>query len=260
MAGDAVSNSVNSLPAEGAPPVAPAPLTPPRQVVVEFADATLLPALGSAIPLRHVNLQLAAHEVCVVCPQRGREFLPLADAALGLLPPKSGQVLWRGRAWSDYSVDEQLGARQRFGRVFWGEAWISNLDLWDNVLLPRRHHSRLPDVQIEAQTRVWAAKFGLEDIPRRRPSLVPLAIRRVSEWVRAFADEPDVLLLEAPTRDAPDEAVERLRTAIAESARRGAAVLLQTTEERIWHGWRFEQQRNYRVVDEGRLEVVETIS
>lgn len=227
-----------------------APTPPPRRVLLEFVDATLIPSSSTSPRLRSVRLDLAAGELCLIRSQVGRECLPLAEAALGILTPSGGETRVFGKNWRELPSREQLRTRSRFGRVFCREAWISNINLYENVMLPARHHSSLPDQTIEANATRWSKRFGLEELPRERAALVSAGVRRMAEWTRAFAHSPDILLLESPTRDLPDESIEKLRDAVDESLARGAAVLLQTEEERLWSGWQNSSTRRFRVEGE----------
>jgi ABC-type transporter Mla maintaining outer membrane lipid asymmetry ATPase subunit MlaF len=204
---------------------------------VEFRQATLLPTHRAVHTMRQINLQLEERELSLVRLEAGREALPLVDAALGLLPPASGEVLYQGRCWDEWSPVEQTRHRGRVGRVFHGEAWISNLSLRDNVLLASRHHTQRSESELSCDLVRWSERFGLADVPRERTSQVPTALRRLAEWVRAFLIEPEVLLLEDPTAGVPRTSVPALIAAVDEVTSRascGATVLWLTTDEQVW--------------------------
>src|SRR5258708_7381268 len=114
------------------------PSEPPR-AVVEFHHVTLLPASRRHDALNDVNLTVGEGQCVLVFSPPGHEGLPLADAALGLLAPSAGEVRILGDDWTVLAVREQLARRGRIGRVFEHDAWISNLNVLENVLLQRRH-------------------------------------------------------------------------------------------------------------------------
>lgn len=246
-------NYATLLPHAYAAARAAAALVPPRRVVVEFDHATLLPAERVTLTLRNVDLLIHAGEIVIVQLVPGTESLPLVDAALGMLEPSAGVVRVNGRDWTSLLPEEQLIWRGRAGRVFNGEAWISNLTLADNVVLSRSHHTHDSIDLIAADTKRWAQRFGLEAVPAERPSLVPASIRRLCEWVRAFFHEPALLLLENPTRGAPREATEKLLSALVEAQGRGAAILLLTTDDELWSASSLQDATRFVIRDDRLL-------
>jgi phospholipid/cholesterol/gamma-HCH transport system ATP-binding protein len=200
------------------------------RAVLEFrhADFPSLPRrYGTVGP---VNLTLRGGECALVVTPPGAESLPLADAALGLVAPRAGEVCFLSDDWTRLGVREQLARRGRIGRVFEHAAWINNLSVRDNVLLPRQHHTALGLERLLADARHWARRFGLAGVSAERPSSLPGGELRLAEWVRAFSLEPDLLLLEHPTRGAPRERIADLLAAVAEARTRGAAVLWLASE------------------------------
>jgi phospholipid/cholesterol/gamma-HCH transport system ATP-binding protein len=197
---------------------------PPRPVL-EFRDAELPPFTRRYDALQRVNLTLCAGDCALVVTGPGEEGLPLADAASGLIVPRAGYVRIMGDEWTRLGPREQLVRRGRIGRVFERPGWINNLNVLDNVLLPRRHHTDAADERLLGDARHWAERFGLEGVPSERPSSVPADQLRLAEWVRAFSLEPVLLLLEYPLRGVPRERFASLLSAVTEARCRGAAVL-----------------------------------
>jgi ABC-type transporter Mla maintaining outer membrane lipid asymmetry ATPase subunit MlaF len=196
-----------------------------RRPVLEFDDAEIPPLTRRMEALYHLNLKLCEGDCALVATGRAGEDLPLADAALGLAMPRAGQVRFLGDDWSRLGPREQLDRRGRIGSVFERSAWINNLNVLDNVLLSRRHHTGLADEQLLRDARCWAERFGLNALPAERPSSVPPEQLRLAEWVRAFSLEPVLLLLEHPMRGVPRERFASLLSAVNEARSRGAAVL-----------------------------------
>jgi len=198
--------------------------SPPRPVL-EFRDVELPPLSRRYDAMRQVNLTLGEGECAVVLAPPAQEGLPLADAALGLIEPGAGEVRFLGEDWVRLGVREPLARRALVGRIFDRAAWINNLNVLDNVLLPRRHHTTLSEEQLLADATRWARRFGLQTLPAERPSSVADDQLKLAEWVRAFSLEPVLLLLEHPMRGVARERREALHWAVAEARTRGAAVL-----------------------------------
>jgi len=213
-------------------PESATPTGSPRPVL-EFRSVELPPLSRRYDAMHHVNLTLGEGECAVVLVPPSQEGLPLADAALGLVEPSAGEVRFLGEDWSRMGVREQLARRALVGRIFERPAWINNMNVLDNVLLPRRHHTVLSEERLFSDAMRWAERFGLQTVPAERPSSVADDQLRLAEWVRAFSLDPVLLLLEYPMRGVASERRDALHRAVAEARAGGAAVLWVASDAEV---------------------------
>jgi len=218
-------------------PGAPAVILPSKEqrTVLEFCDATVIPASAQFVPLRQVNLQLNEGDLALVRVDASRAELPLADAALGIFLPDSGTIRFAGDQWSTLSPSNQSAHRGQIGRVFHRWGWVSNLNVLENVTLAERHHSKRPTAEIEHEAHTWARRFGLKEIPVGRPTFVEPSDLQRCQWVRAMLGKPDLILLEQPLDDSLMVHHEELYQAVEQCRRRGAAVVWTTRIDRVWN-------------------------
>jgi phospholipid/cholesterol/gamma-HCH transport system ATP-binding protein len=184
--------------------------------------------------LWQAGLVLRAGELALVRLEPERHRVPLADVACGLLDLAEGSAKFQGVDWTERSFNDAAGCRARVGRVFEGHAWVSNLDLDENVLLAGRHHTHQSDRELEEAAATLARAFGLPGLPRGRPSAVPRADRKRAALVRAFLGEPALLLLERPTADIYPDIMPPLVNAVNAARARGAAVVWTTSHTAVW--------------------------
>jgi phospholipid/cholesterol/gamma-HCH transport system ATP-binding protein len=183
--------------------------------------------------LKPFSFSLAPGEVALIRLNPEDEMFPLGDLAEGILSPSEGRVIFQERSWDEYSPSEASAMRGRIGRVFRSRGMISNLDIDENITLPRRHHTTQPEEEITREALALAQQFGFEDLPRIRPALMRANDLRRAEWVRAFMGHPVMIILEEPMLDVYDEYLPVLVRAVGEFCRRGAAVLWMTSSARI---------------------------
>lgn len=186
-------------------------------------DAVTAP--GGAPVLEAVSLALRAGRVACVRLAPGARCPELADLAQGLLAPAAGRVLFLGADWQAAGPAQAAERRSRIGRVFGSAGWISNLNVDENVTLPRRHYTRLPVAAIHAEAEACARRLGCEGVPGVRPPLLPPGELRRMEWTRAFLGEPRLLLLEDPLRDTAPAHAALFSRELAGQCARGAAAL-----------------------------------
>ena len=196
-----------------------------ENVILRFASAHVEPSPDYAPGLSHVSLLLRAGELAVVQIGRQSRMPPVADLAEGLLVPSLGRIEFEGDAGAGMSADRAAAGRGRVGRVFAGPAWVSNLDVDENVTLRERHHSGRSPAEVRAAAAELARRFGLENLPATRTSRTSPHDLVRAQWVRALLGAPRLLLLEDPEHDAPENTVGAWRAAVADALRTGAAAL-----------------------------------
>ena len=149
-----------------------------------------------------------------------------------MVDPDAGRVAFLGEDWRTMPPNRSAERRGKIGRVFETHAWISNLDVDENITLAQRHHTARPEDEIAREAEALVRQFGLEDLPRVRPAVVRRSDLRRAEWVRAFIGEPQLIILENPTKDVYMDALPGLVGAVKAARGRGAAVIWMTDDAR----------------------------
>jgi len=155
-------------------------------------------------------------------PDGGDEGMAWLDWLTGIEPPPEGRVFWKGVEWRDRGPDDASAERGRMGCVFAAGGLLANLDMDENVWLPSRMHRR---EGAEAAIERWARFFGVWPVPAERAPFVRERDRRKILWTRAFAGEPEALVLERPLREAPAEDRALFLAAVKQVRAAGGAVV-----------------------------------
>jgi len=195
------------------------------KAILEFKDVTLHAGSLRTTGIREVTFSLGRGDIALVEVEEGREHIPLAPLAQGLLTPDSGQVYFGGECWEAMGPGQQSMMRGRIRRVFEHYGWVTNLDVMENMCLAESHNTERPLEDIQQEIRALGRRFGIEEIPEARPTRVHSLVLRKLEWVRAFLGAPDLIILERPFWGAPKADAARLVEAVCEAAKRGVSVL-----------------------------------
>ena len=137
--------------------------------------------------------------------------------------------------------------RGQIGRIFDGPAWISNLDVDENILLPQRHHTSIPNAQLRDDAEALAKSFGLNGLPSTRPSMTPPHDLRRCACVRAFLGQPTLLLLERPEHNEYPGLMAPLMANIQATRQRGGAALWITNLTEVFNHPELQPTARYRM-------------
>ncbi|MEX2215540.1 MAG: ATP-binding cassette domain-containing protein [Phycisphaeraceae bacterium] len=203
----------------------------------------------------NANLSLGRGELALIQLEPQQYNTPLMDAALGLVQPQHGRVMFDGENWQQMSPDRACAMRNRTGRVFEGNAWLHQLSISDNITLASRYHGKASEESIAADAVRLARQFGLPGLPTAPTDKVPEPDLRRAELVRALLGDPALILLERPTRAIYPEIMRPLIQALQAAREKGAAVLFTTSNAKVWESTAIRPTYRFRMSGSQLLEI-----
>jgi len=218
--------------------------------ILEFKDVTFSSPTSQLSGLKEVSFTLNRGEIVVVELEEGREHIPLASLAQGLVVQDAGHVCFKSEDWREMSASRLAVQRGLIRRVFEHYGWITNLDMMENMSLAESYHTGRDMDDIAQEIRALARRFGIDPLPDSRPTRIHTMILRKLEWVRAFVGTPDLILLERPFFGAPKADASKLVQAVCEAARRGVAVLWMEDDPRFLESGEMATVRRFRMNSE----------
>lgn len=147
-----------------------------------------------------VSLKLYPASVIALIGGSGSGKSVLLRTIIGLLRPSAGKVKLFGQDIWSVSEDELNALRNRVGVLFQNGALFSGLTVAQNIGVPLREHTKLPNELIKRVVDLRLVLSGLEaSAGVKMPSELSGGMRKRAALARALALEPEVLFLDEPT-------------------------------------------------------------
>jgi putative ABC transport system ATP-binding protein len=152
---------------------------------------------GSVVALDGVSVGLAQGSFTAVMGPSGSGKSTFLNVAAGLDRPTSGTVMLGDTDLSGLSERRlTLMRRERIGFVFQAFNLMPSLTVAQNIALPLRLDGRRPR---RSQVREVAARVGLDDRLRHRPSQLSGGQQQRVAIARALVTRPEVVFADEPT-------------------------------------------------------------
>jgi phospholipid/cholesterol/gamma-HCH transport system ATP-binding protein len=136
--------------------------------------------------------------ISVVLGSSGAGKSTLIKMIGGLERPDSGSVRVAGQDITAFSEPELFKVRDRIGMLFQGGALLDSMTVFENVALPLREHTRLSDVDIQAEVKRRLVAVGLADTGHLYPRELSGGMSRRAALARAIVTDPEILLVDEP--------------------------------------------------------------
>jgi phospholipid/cholesterol/gamma-HCH transport system ATP-binding protein len=144
--------------------------------------------------LEHASFEVARGEIFVIVGPSGCGKSTLLRHLIGLETPREGTIEIDGVKESYLEV-----GRPPFGVTFQSGALFGSMTVAENLELPLRQWTKLPDDAITAIVRAKLRLVGLHDAEAALPSALSGGMRKRAAIARAMVLEPDLLFLDEPS-------------------------------------------------------------
>jgi len=110
-----------------------------------------------------------------------------------------GIVKHYGKNVKAYVKDVAMKLRYKNGFVFQNSALISNHNVFENIALPLRYHSKKSNREIDRIVNDFIAAYEIEHIQYLLPEMLSTSQAKIVAFARALVVQPDILFLDEPS-------------------------------------------------------------
>lgn len=146
-----------------------------------------------------VRFSIPGRQVTVIMGRSGCGKTTLLRHLIGLKPTAPGQIFIEGNDLGKFNEESMKAYRRRIGVLFQSGALFNSLSVSQNIAVPLKVHTRLPDETIGIMTLIKLNLVGLSDFGDYMPSQLSGGMRKRAGLARALAMDPEILFVDEPS-------------------------------------------------------------
>ncbi len=154
---------------------------------------------GERTILNKINLDVKYGETLVILGGSGSGKSTLLRMMIGNVRVDGGKIIALGKNLCDMKPAELEDYRKSIGVLFQSSALFNSMSIADNVALPLREHTDLPEETIEIMVKIKLELVGLREHADKMPAELSGGMKKRAGLARAIALDPKVLYYDEPS-------------------------------------------------------------
>lgn len=171
-------------------------MTVVSSAAIRFDRVTL--RRGTRDIVREADFAVAPGSVTAVLGPSGAGKSTLLNAIVGELPAATGKIEVLGEFLPRPNVRDLFALRKRMGVLLQGNGLLSDLNVFENVALPLRTHTDLPEAVIAELVFMKLNAVGLGEAGALEPTQLSGGMARRVALARALVLDPPLMLYDEP--------------------------------------------------------------
>ncbi len=166
-------------------------------IAIQVRDVTK--RFGERTVLDKVCLEVYRGETLVILGGSGSGKSTLLRMMIGNEPVDGGQILIDGQDLAGMNEAELTKYRNSIGVLFQSGALFNSMSVADNVALPLREHTDLPEETIAIMVKIKLEQVGLREHADKMPAELSGGMKKRAGLARAIALDPKILFYDEPS-------------------------------------------------------------
>ena len=159
----------------------------------------LVAGYGNTVILDDISFNVVEGEIFVILGGSGCGKSTLLKHMIGLIEPLSGKITLDGDRVSE--DDEESFGRiiRKIGVLYQSSALLGSMSIGENIALPIREYTDLPEDYIDRMIKMKLKLVGLEGYENYLPSELSGGMKKRAGIARAMALNPKILFFDEPS-------------------------------------------------------------
>jgi phospholipid/cholesterol/gamma-HCH transport system ATP-binding protein len=154
---------------------------------------------GRTRVLDGVRLDVMQGETLVILGGSGSGKSTLLRLMIGNLPYHGGDIVAWGKSLHAMKDGEKDAYRKSIGVLFQSGALFNSMSVADNVALPLREHTDLPEPTIDIMVKIKLELVGLRQHADKMPAELSGGMKKRAGLARAISLDPKILFYDEPS-------------------------------------------------------------
>jgi phospholipid/cholesterol/gamma-HCH transport system ATP-binding protein len=154
---------------------------------------------GDRTILDKVRLDVLEGETLVILGGSGSGKSTLLRLMIGNVKPDGGDIIGLGKSIARMEDGELAEYRKSIGVLFQSGALFNSMTVADNVALPLREHTDLPEETIAIMVKIKLELVGLREHADKMPAELSGGMKKRAGLARAIALDPKILFYDEPS-------------------------------------------------------------
>jgi phospholipid/cholesterol/gamma-HCH transport system ATP-binding protein len=146
-----------------------------------------------------IRLDVMEGETLVILGGSGSGKSTLLRLMIGNVRCDGGDVIGLGKSLCTMTSNELDDYRKSIGVLFQSGALYNSMSVADNVALPLREHTDLPEETIQIMVKIKLELVGLREAAERMPAELSGGMKKRAGLARALALDPKILFYDEPS-------------------------------------------------------------
>jgi phospholipid/cholesterol/gamma-HCH transport system ATP-binding protein len=154
---------------------------------------------GPKVVMQNLSLDIVEGAITCIIGLSGAGKSTILRCINGLKRPDAGQVLLQGRDITHVAERDLIGVREKIGFSFQFAALFDSLSIFENVALPLRERTKMPEREIRSLVEETLESVGLANVIDRYPAELSGGMVKRAGFARAVISNPQCVLYDEPT-------------------------------------------------------------
>ena len=168
-----------------------------REAIIRVKD--LVGRYGEVVILEDISFNVYEGEVFVILGGSGCGKSTLMKHIIGLIQPYSGEVTMDGDEISKGDEATLQRVFRKIGVLYQSSALLGSMTLAENVALPIKEYTDLPEESIDSMVKMKLKLVNLDGYENHLPSELSGGMRKRAGLARAMALNPKILFFDEPS-------------------------------------------------------------
>ncbi len=151
------------------------------------------------VVLDRICLDVLQGETLVILGGSGSGKSTMLRLMIGNISYDSGDIVGLGQSLARMSERELSEYRRSIGVLFQSGALFNSMSVADNVALPLREHTDLPEATIDIMVKIKLELVGLREHADKMPAQLSGGMKKRAGLARAIALDPKILFYDEPS-------------------------------------------------------------